>query len=106
MGLRKEGVKFGGFYSYIGGHLDESDFNDSLFPEMIDFERRVCAARELFEETNLLVSSSQPSESDLLDIRYNLNFNTNFYQLVGERLELQRLKPAFRLIGPAHLPTY
>ena len=59
-------ISFGGYYAFAGGKIEEQDLYENWnehYPEMfncfkrryVDFTARICAIRETFEETNILI---------------------------------------------------
>jgi 8-oxo-dGTP pyrophosphatase MutT (NUDIX family) len=64
---RNPNIIFGGFYAFSGGKVEEQDLYDNWmenYPEMFamfnrkyyDFNARICAIRETFEEINILIA--------------------------------------------------
>ena len=64
---RNPRIVFGGFYAFPGGKVEEQDLYENWikeYPEMFknqsriyyDFNERICAIRETFEEINILIA--------------------------------------------------
>src|SRR5512138_594619 len=101
----------GGFYAFAGGRLDEEDFRVPV-PGLAGEAAALvaCAARELFEETGVLLASGPPlpaevrssSRRALLDGA--LPFGA-FLERHGLALDEGRFLPAGRWITPPHFPV-
>lgn len=110
--VKRGAVSFaGGFYAFPGGRLDEED-RDVPVPG-VDRERAAltaCAAREIFEETGVLLAVGAPLSRDerararraLLDGA--LSFGA-FLAGSGLALDAALLEPAGRWITPVHYPV-
>lgn len=93
---RREDIIFGGYFAFSGGKVEEQDHYEHWlknYPEMFekfggrkfyDFNARVCAIRETFEEINLLItkpireSSSTPLNMRSLGEVYSTKYQSNF----------------------------
>ena len=120
--LRSPSLSFlGGYLAFPGGAVEESDTDVPLHSRVPGedknlraMERRLfgCAARELFEETGLLLASPAgtrpPSNEELLGLRESLSLREKnppplfgpFLEDHGMSVDLSRLRRAGRLITP------
>ena len=105
-------VRFaGGFYAFAGGRLDEEDRRVPV--PNVEGERAAlvaCAARELFEETGVLVAAGAlPSAEERRAARRalldgSLGFGAFLYRH-GLAVDAERFLPAGRWITPEHFPV-
>lgn len=88
---RNPKTSFGGYYAFPGGVVEKQDqiekwkqempeFYNRVGSRFQDFPKRMCALRELFEETNLLYSRKDPES--LKTVKYEeptlANYNQKF----------------------------
>src|SRR6266508_1683150 len=102
----------GGFYAFPGGRLDEGDASVPVPGFSGDAAAlRACAAREIFEETGVLLARADrpPSPAERAAARRallagELDFGA-FLARHGLEVEGERLTEAGRWITPAHFPV-
>ena len=90
---RNQKISFGNFYAFPGGMIEKQDYIEpwrEAQPEWYkevgsknpDFTKRVCAMRELFEETNLLYTTKNGQRSGSSEVptleSYNTKYKTDF----------------------------
>ncbi|CDW87562.1 enoyl-hydratase [Stylonychia lemnae] len=101
---RSPKIIWGGFYAFSGGKVEEQDFYDNWlnqYPEMFtslgrafyDFNARICAIRETFEEINVLIA--RPIDGEKTDAyhglrdEYEKKYKCNFIQFCKDKSGLE-----------------
>jgi 8-oxo-dGTP pyrophosphatase MutT (NUDIX family) len=88
---RNPKISFGNFYVFPGGMIEKQDhvetwkncmssYYSQVGSRYMDFAKRICALRELFEETNLLFArrgEMKTNETPSLD-NYNMKYKQDF----------------------------
>lgn len=100
---------FGGYWAFPGGTIDEQDRDGELDG---DASHRRCAARELFEETGVLLLSSEessPATEQREEVRSSLLAEEEHPRwsdwLDGGVVSLGMMRPFARLTTPAFAPV-
>jgi glyoxylase-like metal-dependent hydrolase (beta-lactamase superfamily II)/8-oxo-dGTP pyrophosphatase MutT (NUDIX family) len=98
----------GGFHAFPGGQLDDEDASIKISGcEPEEAAMRACAARELFEETGVLLASNALSSERLSEMRRQLRAGKSFKLLLEEEgLEIagQSMIAAGRWVTPQFAP--
>lgn len=101
----------GGFYAFPGGKVDKADASVPVEGASgVEATLRVTAARELFEETGVLMAAGALPAQSVLDAarRALLDGKLEFAELLarhGLRLRAQDFVEAGRWVTPPHLPV-
>eukprot|EP00347_Sterkiella_histriomuscorum_P003397 403364454 len=97
---RSPNIVWGGFYAFSGGKVEEQDLFDNWeqqYPEMFkvmqrgfyDFNARICAIRETFEEINMLIVKTLDGETPELyqGLReeYIKKYKSNFLEFCKDK---------------------
>jgi glyoxylase-like metal-dependent hydrolase (beta-lactamase superfamily II)/8-oxo-dGTP pyrophosphatase MutT (NUDIX family) len=109
---------FGGFWAFPGGKLDPADAHTPLLTAPLPADnagacdvRRVAAARELFEETGVLVAhradgSFPPASPELVQLRREMDAGRLAFHDVLARAQLTLHAGDFQLLGDITTPPF
>eukprot|EP00347_Sterkiella_histriomuscorum_P021957 403332184 len=102
---RNSKISFGNFFAFPGGMLEKQDLDEKwqkinpgfykqVSPYFQDFQKRVCALRELFEETNLLFSSNEHDQNATLN-HYLKKYKSEFHEFCKDMNVLPNIEDLY-----------